>query len=309
MPARPTSLRNQANAIQPFNYAQASGPELPSSIAAINTVNASEVDVMQLEDMRRKDDENRAQFEWSEKNREVYSNLLSDLDPESDEFDTILGEVDPRAYNMPGFREAIGSRTTQRNRFLQREEREFAKQQRELNHFEKGMNGADPRAVIKLRNAVESGEISFDQYKEAAAILSGQVHDAKQAKIQKAEGIAEEKRAKTHAQTQLAGTKAALTSVKGEYDKAQSDLKRANKALTAVKARIKNGSSESSEDQLAGQRAAQERVDELTPEYEVIRDTYRSHLDTLRGKTSTSKSPSSKKAPSKQDSVNDIIDG
>ena len=307
MPATPTSLRNQANAIQPFNYAQASGPELPSSIAAINTVNASEVDVMQLEDMRRKDDENRSQFEWAEKNREVYSNLLSDLDPESDEFDTILGEVDPRAYNMPGFREAIGSRTTQRNRFLQREEREFSKQQRELNHFEQGMNGADPRAVIKLRNAVESGEISFDQYKEAAAILSGQVHDAKQAKIQKAEGIADDKRAKTHAQTQLASTKALLTSVRGEYNKAKADYDRISKELRGVKGKILNDSKEKSDEQLELKRLAKIRLDELTPEYEAVRDTYHSYLATLSGKSKTATPP--KKTPSKKDSAKKIVNG
>ena len=308
MPATPTSLRNQANAIQPFNYAQASGPELPSSIAAINTVNASEVDVMQLEDMRRKDDENRSQFEWAEKNREVYSNLLSDLDPESDEFDTILGEVDPRAYNMPGFREAIGSRTTQRNRFLQREEREFSKQQRELNHFEKGMNGADPRAVIKLRNAVESGEISFDQYKEAAAILSGQVHDAKQAKIQQAEGVAQEKRDKSEARTQLVATKALFTSVKGEYDKAKADYDRISKELRGTGDKVNNGGNEKSGERLELQRVAKARLDELTPEYEAIRDTYNGYLATLSGKSNIA-TPSAKKTPSKQASKNKIING
>ena len=180
MPAKPTSLRNQANAIQPFNYAQASGPELPSSIAAINTINAGEMEVMQIEQQRRESDEAVAQRAWEDENGDLETDWMIELDPTSEGFDEEISKVSRRAMAMPGFKDVFSLKLKQRDEHRRGVDKQQTAAASDWKSTKRRLQsgGVRPGFIRDLESKWKKGEYNDEERDAIAVQAEDEVYDA-----------------------------------------------------------------------------------------------------------------------------------
>ena len=124
------AFQRQQNRLSPFSYAQASGPELPSAIGAINENYDSENAAMDMQ-LKKADYQQKMElFGWQQENGDAYGQLLKELDPSSPDFDNQLSNIDRRAFTLPGFDKILSAKVRERDTANVNEQRRLSNMDR-----------------------------------------------------------------------------------------------------------------------------------------------------------------------------------
>jgi len=231
MPVHPQSLRRQANAVSAFDYAGASGPTLPSSIAAINTLNQAEVSNAAINKVRRNDTTQGQEFEFTQQNQDAYNQWAQALDPSSDDFDRQLLELDPRALDIPGIKEKVSISMRLRDDFVSAAREETRFRNSEVSRLRSVARGLSNEDRLSFERSVREGKSAADldaEFAPKAQALDTAKRVADEAKAKSTEGKAEERRLDALRDTDRQVERSInsdLVRAKAKFEKAKAEVK------------------------------------------------------------------------------------
>jgi hypothetical protein len=147
----------------PFSNVFASGPELQSQMAAINSATESHNQAMQQELADREFINKVEEDDFIRDNRDGYHAMLQQLDPTSETFQQDVISIDPRAQAIPGFKQALGIRMMQNQEF----QRDADDAERQTQH-----------EITALRRVVHEVGVGDHMIAFEKAVREGRLEDA-----------------------------------------------------------------------------------------------------------------------------------